>query len=129
MESLVIDIYGMKNDQEFVNALADNIRKRGAMDKLISDSARVEISKRVLDILRALVIDNWQSEPYFQHQNYAERRWQDLKKYTNWVMDITGAPEDAWLLCLEYVAGVETLWCALLQASRVLAHSELTGSG
>ena len=26
-ESLVIDIYGMKNDQEFINALSDNIQK------------------------------------------------------------------------------------------------------
>ena len=76
------------------------------MDKLISNSTCVEISKQVLDILCALVIDNWQSKPYFQYQNYAEQYWQDLKKYTNWVMDITGALEDAWLLCLEYVADV-----------------------
>ena len=43
------------------------------MDKLISDSARVETSKRVKDILRALIIDDWQSEANYQHQNFAER--------------------------------------------------------
>ena len=57
-ETLVTDIYGMKNDKEFINTLEDNIRKRGAMDKLISDRAQVEISKRVHDILKALFIDN-----------------------------------------------------------------------
>jgi hypothetical protein len=50
-KSLVIDVFGMHNNAKFVNTLEDVIRKLGAMDKLISDSAKVEISKRVLDIL------------------------------------------------------------------------------
>ena len=50
-KSLVIDVCGMKSPAEFVNTLEDNIRIRGAMDKLISDSARVEISARVKDLL------------------------------------------------------------------------------
>jgi hypothetical protein len=50
-KSLVIDVFGMHNNAEFVNTLEDVIRKWGAMDKLISNSAKVEISKRVLDIL------------------------------------------------------------------------------
>jgi hypothetical protein len=74
-KSLVIDVFGMHNSAEFVNTLEDVIRKRGAMDKLISDSAKVKISKQVLDILQALCIDDWQSKPQYQHQNYAERRW------------------------------------------------------
>jgi hypothetical protein len=53
-KSLVIDVFGMHNNAEFVNTLEDVIRKWGARDKLISDSAKVEISNRVLDILRAL---------------------------------------------------------------------------
>jgi hypothetical protein len=43
------------------------------MTKLISDSAKLEISARVKDVLRAFIIDDWQSEPYYQHQNFAER--------------------------------------------------------
>jgi hypothetical protein len=35
-ESLVADVYGLKTDKYFVNTLEDNIRERGAMDKLIS---------------------------------------------------------------------------------------------
>ena len=59
-----MSLHGMKSDKEFVNTLLEEIRKRGAMDKLISDSARVELSKRVIDVLRALMIENWQSEPF-----------------------------------------------------------------
>ena len=70
--SLVSDVYPMKTEKQFVNTLEDNIHKRGAMDKLISDHAQVEISNRVHDILRANCIDDWQSEPYHQHQNHAE---------------------------------------------------------
>ena len=73
-ETLFTDVCGMKSDKQFVNTLEDNIRTRRAMDKLISDRAQVEISKRVLDILRALFIDYWQSEPHRQYQNPAERR-------------------------------------------------------
>jgi len=58
-ESLVTDIHRMKHNKEFINDLEDNIRKRGARDKPISDRAIVEISKQVQDILRALFIDNW----------------------------------------------------------------------
>ena len=36
-DSLVTDVYGVKTDKQFINTLEDNIRKRGAMDKLISD--------------------------------------------------------------------------------------------
>lgn len=56
-ETLLTDVYSMKLDKQFVNTLEDNIRKRGAIDKLISDIAKVEIIKRVQDILRALLID------------------------------------------------------------------------
>ncbi len=38
-KSHVIDVYGMTSGKEFVNTLEDVIRKRGAMDKLVSDSA------------------------------------------------------------------------------------------
>jgi len=67
-ESLVTDVYGMKTDKQ----LEDNIKHQGAMDKLISDRAQVETSKKVQDILRALIIDDWQSESHHQHQNFAE---------------------------------------------------------
>ena len=65
-KTLVTDIYGMKTDNELVNTIKDNVRNRGAMDKLIFDRAKMEVSSRVQDILRAPFIDDWQSEPH-QH--------------------------------------------------------------
>ena len=71
-DTLVADAYPMKSGKQFVSTLEDNIRRRGAMDKLLSDSARTEISNKVMDILRAYHISNWHSEPYHQNQNPAE---------------------------------------------------------
>ncbi|EEC44015.1 predicted protein [Phaeodactylum tricornutum CCAP 1055/1] len=104
--SLVTDIYPMKTDKEFVNALEDNIRHRGAMDKLLSDRAQVEISKKVADITRAYNIDQWQSEPHHQHQNFAERRIATIEANTNSVLNKTGAPDSTWLLCIAYICYV-----------------------
>ena len=102
-DTLVTDIQGIKTDSQFVNTLEDNIRKRGAPNMLISDRAQVEISKKVQDILRSLVIKQWQSEPYQQNQNPAERRYQTVKRGANRVMDRSGAPPSTWLLALKYV--------------------------
>ena len=54
-ESFVADAFGIKTEKQFVNTLEDIIRKRGAMDLLISDSAKVEISNRVQDVLRGVL--------------------------------------------------------------------------
>ena len=70
-KSLVTDIYPMKNDSELTATLEDNIRRRGAMDKLLSDRAQLEISNRVKDILRNYCVDDWQSEPHYHHQLHA----------------------------------------------------------
>ena len=71
-ESLVSDIYPMRSGKHFVNTLVDSIHRCGAMDKLISDSAKNEISHKVKNILSAYNINDWQSEPYHQNQNQAE---------------------------------------------------------
>jgi Reverse transcriptase (RNA-dependent DNA polymerase) len=96
----------MKTDKQFVNTLEDIIRRRGAPTKLVSDSAQVEISNKVHDILRSLCIDDWQSEPYQQQQNPAERRYQTVKRITSTLMDRTGASADTWFLCMSYVCFV-----------------------
>ena len=50
-DSLVADVHPMKSGKQFVNTLEDNIRRRGVMDKLLSDSGKTEISKIVMEIL------------------------------------------------------------------------------
>ena len=102
-DSLVSDIYPMRSGKQSVNTLEDNICRHGAMDKLISDSAKNEISHKVKDILRAYNINDWQSEPYHQNQNPAEWQYRTIKAWTNTIMDRTGAPAHYWLLTLQYV--------------------------
>ena len=53
--TLVTDVYTLKSQKQFVNTLEDNIRFRGAMTKLISDYAKVEISNKVKDILGCII--------------------------------------------------------------------------
>ena len=103
IDTHVTDIHGIKTDRQFINTLEDNIRYRGAPTKLISDRAQVEIGIKVQDILRALCIGDWQSEPHQQQQNPAERRFQTVKTAANRIMDRSGAPANTWLLCLMYV--------------------------
>ena len=43
--TLVCDAYGIKSAKQFINTLSDNIRKRGAMDTLISDGGKYEVSQ------------------------------------------------------------------------------------
>ena len=78
----------------------DNLRRRGAMDKLLSDSAKTEISNKVMDILRAYHISNWHSEPYHQNQNSAEWRYRTIKSWTNTVMNRSDAPAST---CVTYL--------------------------
>ena len=105
-KSLVADVYSLKTDKEFVNALEDNIRERGAMDKLISDGSKAETSARIKDILRHLVISEWRSTPYQQNQNFAENRYATIKAATNRVLNLSGAPPECWLLALMHVCYV-----------------------
>src|SRR5688500_9691690 len=45
-----------------------------------------------------------QSEPNHQHQNYAERKIQDMKSTANVIMNRVGAPSYTWYLALKYLA-------------------------
>ena len=96
-----------RTDKAFVRALQDQIRRYGAMDRIISDNARAEISAQVQDILRTFVIDDWQSEPHNKNQNFAERGWRDTKAKTNLVLNMSGAPPEIWLLALEYICFIQ----------------------
>ena len=63
INSNVVDLYKVKSEKQFINTLEDNVRERGAMDKLVSDRAQVEISERIMNFLCGLVIAAWQSVP------------------------------------------------------------------
>ena len=105
-KTLVADVYGMKTNKKFINALEENIRKRGAMEKLISDSAQSQISNRVKNALRKIFIDDWKFDPHYQHQNFSERRYQNVKRQTNTLLYRTSAPSCTCLLAMIYVCFV-----------------------
>ena len=106
MAQIFVDVYPLKSQKQFVNTLEDNIRFRGAMTKLISDYAKVEISHKVKDNLRMYHSSSWNSEPYHQNQIPAEGRYCTLKSWTNTIMNRTGAPADCWLLCMIHASYV-----------------------
>ena len=97
------DVEEMKTQSEFPSAFQDNVRKRGAPNRLLVDSAKVECSEAVLSYLRLLCIGLWQSEPYHQHQNAAERRWQTVKRIANRILAHSGADDSLWLKAIRYV--------------------------
>ena len=51
-----------------------------------------------------LWIGYWWSEPYYQHQNMFERRYQTFKRTVNRLMDRTGSPLETWFLCMCHMA-------------------------
>ena len=63
-KTMLTDVCGINSDKQFLRTSSGKIRKRGAINNLISDRAQVEISNKVKDLLRALLIDDWQSEPH-----------------------------------------------------------------
>ena len=85
------------------------------MDKLLSDSAKTEISNKVMYILRACHISKLHSESCHQNQNPAEWRYRTIKAWTNTVMNRSHAPVNCCLLCLVYVCSLlNHIACAAL---------------
>ena len=72
------------------------------MDTLISDGASYEVSKKFSDFFRSLLIADYQSEPYHQHQNKAEQCYGTAKHWTNIVMNFSGCPASCWLHMVKY---------------------------
>ena len=97
-------IYGMKSENQMVETFQDFIRQYGAPTGLFSDNAKSKTGKAIKDIQRHYAIKDLQSEARHQHQNYAERRIQEVKATSNIIMDRVNAPMHVWLLCLQYVA-------------------------
>ena len=99
-DSLVLDVYPVHSSKKVLNTLQDNIRFSGAMSKLLSDYAQVEISNKVKDMLRMYHSSSWHSEPYHQNQIPSEWCYRTIKAWTNTILSRTGAPVNCWLLCM-----------------------------
>ena len=50
-DTLVCDACGIKRKKQFINTPYDNIKSRGAINTVITDGGKYEISKKVADLL------------------------------------------------------------------------------
>ena len=55
-DSQICDICGMKTDKQCITSFENIIRQRRVMKRVLSDQAQVEISGRVLDLLRTMLL-------------------------------------------------------------------------
>jgi hypothetical protein len=65
-------VAGMKTDSEFADVYLDFIRKYGIPSAQQRDNAKSEMSQRVKDIHRDLIIADQWTEPHSPWQNPAE---------------------------------------------------------
>ena len=93
----------MRSEKQVPQSLEDHIRKVGAPLGLMSDYAKSEMHGKTKELLRMYDIDDYQSEPEYQHQNPAERGIQTVKRLMNGVMDRTGCEAHWWLLAALFV--------------------------
>eukprot|EP00984_Skeletonema_dohrnii_P014343 scaffold6007_cov89-Skeletonema_dohrnii-CCMP3373.AAC.1 len=86
--SQYISVHGCKTDKDFPRCLEDEIRKRGAMDKLASDRAKAETSAKVL---------NWSDAP--------PEAWYAAFEYVTFIMNRTAKERLNWRTPVEALNG------------------------
>ena len=95
--------YGMRTESGGVDALERFIADVGAPYHMMNDNVKMETSDAWKKILTKYNISRSTTEPYHPQQNPAERRIQDIKRYSLNIMDHTGAPESLWELAILYI--------------------------
>ena len=95
--------YPMSAESDMPETMEEFIHDHGAMEGLMSDNAKVEVSQAAKNIHHLYCIKDHQSEPHYQHQNPIECCIQDVKHLTNNIMDHVGCPAGYWLLCTLFV--------------------------
>jgi hypothetical protein len=72
MTSKMLYVAGMKTGSEFADVYLDFNRKCGIQSAILRDNAKSEMSRRIKDIHRDLVIADQYTEPHSPWQNPAE---------------------------------------------------------
>jgi hypothetical protein len=103
-------VAGMKTESEFADVYLDFIRKYGIPSALQRDNAKSEMSQRVQDIHRDLIISDQWTEPHSPWQNPAQMNdVKYLKSHAQVLLDRTGAANNLWFLAQDYLAHVHYL--------------------
>ena len=95
--------YPIKEEKQIASTLQDFIREWGAPLRLISNQAKSQMHKNVINILRHFYVGWWFSEAYHQWQNKAENKMGHVKRTTKGLMDRYAIPAVLWLLIVLYV--------------------------
>ena len=110
MTSKMLYVAGMKTESEFPDVYLDFIRQHGIPSALRRDNAKSEMSQRVRQIHRDLVIADQWTEPHSPWQNPAELNGvKYLKSHAQVLLDRTGAPDTMWFLAQDYLAHIHNL--------------------
>jgi len=96
----------MKKEADGPQALEDLIRNHGIPVTLKNDNSQMQSSKVWTDICRKFCIKQCFTEPHHPHQNQAERYVGEIKRIVTHVLDRSGAPDEFWALCANYVTYV-----------------------
>ena len=75
-KSHIVDVQPRTKNISFLGTLQNMVQKWGAPNCILGNHAQEHHSHRVLAYLRMLWIGYWWSEPYYQHQNMFEQRYQ-----------------------------------------------------
>jgi hypothetical protein len=95
---------------EFADVYLDFIRKYGIPSALRRDNAKSEMSQRVKDIHRDLIIADQWKEPHNPRQNPAELNGvKYLKSHAQVLLDRKGTPDNLWFLAQDYLSYVDNL--------------------
>jgi hypothetical protein len=110
MTSKMLYVAGMKTESEFADVYLDFIRKYGIPSALRRNNAKSEMSQRVKDIHRDLIIADQWTEPHSPWPNPAELNGvKYLKSHAQVLLDRTGAPDNLWFLAQDYLSHVHNL--------------------
>ena len=109
----------MKTKSEFAETYQDFMRKRGIPHTLRRDYARSEMSEKVLNLQRDMVIADEYTEPYTPWQNPAEGGGvrflkshaegggvRFLKSHAEVLMNRSGCSAYLWYVCYKYICTV-----------------------
>jgi hypothetical protein len=110
MTSKMLYVACRKNESEFADVYLDFIRQHGIPSAIRRDNAKSEMSQRVRQFHRNLVIADQWTEPHSPWQNPAELNdVKYLKSHAQVPLDRTGAPDSMWFLAQDYLAHVHNL--------------------
>jgi hypothetical protein len=102
--------FGMKTESEFADVYLVFIRKYSIPSALRRDNTKSEMSQRVKDVHRDLIIADQWTEPHSPWKNTAELNdLKYLKSHAQVLMDRTGAPDNLWFVAQDYLAHVHNL--------------------